>query len=222
MDGHRGRWVVVTTGAGSRADVALVDSLDTVVEQVRHGEVGAMAIDMPIGLPDAGPRACDVEARALLGERRSTVFPAPVRATLQATDYADACARSRAATGKALSIQAFNLIGPIRQLDALLRPSDAGSIVEAHPELAFARLAGEPLPSKHRAGGRRARTATLQAALGPTLDVLQHEARRHKVPTVDLFDAAVLTITARHVAAGTELRLGGDVDPTGKPAQVVY
>ncbi|MEZ5228315.1 MAG: hypothetical protein R2710_17075 [Acidimicrobiales bacterium] len=35
------------------------------------------------------------------------------------------------------------------------------------------------------------------------------------VPAVDLLDSLVLVLTARHVVAGTERRLGGDLDPTG-------
>ena len=42
--------------------------------------MGALAIDIPIGIPEAGARPADREARALLGPRRNSVFPAPVRA----------------------------------------------------------------------------------------------------------------------------------------------
>ncbi len=56
-------------------------------------------------LPDAGARACDRAAGRLLGRARSSVFPAPVRTVLAAADHADACARSRAASEKALPAQ---------------------------------------------------------------------------------------------------------------------
>jgi predicted RNase H-like nuclease len=39
-------------------------------------------IDIPIGLPTTGARQCDGDARRLLKTRRSSVFPAPVRAVL--------------------------------------------------------------------------------------------------------------------------------------------
>ncbi len=220
VDGYRGGWVVVTIDG--TAEVVLVDDLVPILARVRRDAGATMAIDMPIGLLDAAARRCDVEARALLGPRHSTVFPAPVRATLPAADYADACDRSRRVTGKAMSKQTYNLIGPIRQLDQLILPADGERIVEAHPELAFARLAGEPLPSKHEPTGRAARASALRSALPTDLDRLIAQAVAIGVPLVDLFDAAVLTITARHVSAGTEHRLGGEVDPTGKPAQVVY
>ena len=51
-----------------------------------------VGIDIPIGLPQKGPRACDMAARRLLGKpRSSSVFPAPVRATLVARNYEEAC-----------------------------------------------------------------------------------------------------------------------------------
>lgn len=214
--------MVVTADGEAPADVDLVDDLAPVVALVRDRPAMVMAIDMPIGLDDTGARRCDVEARALLGRRRSTVFPAPARAALTAVSYLDACDLSRRATGKAMSKQTYNILAPIRQLDALLEPGDGERIVEAHPELAFARLAGEPLPSKHTPEGRAARASALGSELVDDVDRLVERGREIGVPRLDLFDAAVLTITARRVAGGTEHRLGGDIDPTGKAAQVVY
>lgn len=222
IDGCRGRWAVVMANGDRPITVELVDDIGPLVGLVRSGDVAAAAIDMPIGLLNSGPRPCDVAARSLLGHRHSTVFPAPARTTLAASDYANACDLSRAATGKALSKQTFNILAPIRQLDELLRPADADRIVEAHPELAFARLAGGPLPSKHKPEGRTARASVLRDAIGQSFDALIAQAAEVSVPSADLFDATALTITARHVAAGTEHRVGGEVDPTGKRAQVVY
>lgn len=44
-----------------------------------------VAVDVPIGLLERGGRECDAEARRLLGGRRSSVFPAPIRPILTAT-----------------------------------------------------------------------------------------------------------------------------------------
>lgn len=225
VDGCRGAWAVATAvfEGADRAEpttlaIELVDDLAPLIAEVRTGAVAAMAIDMPIGLLEDRPRPCDIEARKVLGPRRSTVFPAPVRATLAAVDYDDACRLSRAASGKALSKQTYNLLAAIRRLDELVEPDDAETIVEAHPECAFARLAGAPLDSKHEAAGRAERHRLLATALGDPFAALD----RGEVPPIDLLDATVLTITARHVVAGTAIRLGGDVDTTGRRAQVVY
>src|SRR4051812_9326419 len=80
-----------------------------------------LTIDIPIGLPESGPRTCDVLARAFIQPRGSSVFPAPVRATLSAKAYSDACACSVASCGKSLSRQAFAILPKIREVDAFLR-----------------------------------------------------------------------------------------------------
>ncbi|MEM9135559.1 MAG: DUF429 domain-containing protein [Actinomycetota bacterium] len=221
MDGCRGGWVTVVATADGGLRAEHVDDLAPLVARVRNGEVAAMAVDMPIGLLADRPRPADREARALLGARRSSVFPAPVRAVLGAADYDEACSRSRAACGKAVSKQTFNLLGAIAHLDDLLVPADGERIVEAHPELAFARLdEGRPAPPKRTGEGRNHRLGLLTTALGPPLAELVATAA---VPTEDLLDAAALVVTARHVVAGTAHRLGGgELDETGKPVQVVY
>lgn len=201
----------------------LVDDLDDHVDRVRRGRAAALAIDMPIGLLDHQPRRCDVEARARLGPRRSSVFPSPVRATLGVESYADACEVSRRASGKALSKQAFHLIPQISAIDQLIVPSDQGQIVEAHPELAFARLAGQPLEeSKHTIGGHRRRIELLCAADDYFAAALVGLIDNTRLPAIDLLDAAANSVTARHVAGGTEYRLGSDVDAKGLSARIVF
>ena len=219
VDGCRGGWVVVTAGPGSELEATVVTGLDAVVADVRAGRLEAIAVDMPIGLLDDRPRTADIEARARLGERRSTVFPAPVRSVLAATSYRQACELSRAACGRALSKQTYNLIEPIRHLDALLGPADCEQVIEAHPELAFARLGGRPLPPKRTPEGRALRTRLLDEALGPPFRSLRQQS---VAPLGDLLDAAVLVTTARRLVDGTAVRLGNERDSTGKPVRVVY
>jgi predicted RNase H-like nuclease len=64
--------------------------------QLLASHLGAMvAIDIPIGLTETGEaRTCDIEARRLVGLRRSSIFPAPDRRILQmaVTNYVEACA----------------------------------------------------------------------------------------------------------------------------------
>jgi predicted RNase H-like nuclease len=92
-------------------------------------------------------------------------------------------------------------------------------VIEAHPECAFRRLAGRPLPSKHQPEGRQLRHRLLARHIGPPFRRLWAAA---PAPPLDLLDATVLTLTARHVEAGTAITLGPELDPTGKRAQVVY
>ena len=118
-----------------------------------------IAVDMPIGLPSAGRRACDVATRSQLGARRSSVFPSPIRPMLDAATYPEALVIGRRVDGRGLSRQAFNLIPKIRDVDRNMTRRKQAWIGEAHPELCFAHLLGAPCAAaKADAGGSR-RTA---------------------------------------------------------------
>src|SRR5580658_3991596 len=105
LDGCRGGWVMVRAplDAGPGSSVEVVVDLEVVVSALEAGDLAVAGIDIPIGLPEAGPRPCDGDARSMLGPRRSSVFPAPLRGLLGATAYDDAAARCRALSGKGLS-----------------------------------------------------------------------------------------------------------------------
>ena len=137
--------------------------MDTLAE-VLEAYPGAVtvAIDVPIGLPDRGPRAADVEAKALLGSRRSTIFPVPPRAVLEAASYGEARAIAQELTGKSISAQSFALRHNI--LEAAPLGADE-RVFEVHPELAFSALAGRVLQSSKRTwNGAQERRACLAAA----------------------------------------------------------
>jgi predicted RNase H-like nuclease len=103
-------------------------------------DAAVIAIDIPIGLTESGPRDCDLLARHNLGPKRgSSVFPAPVRAALSASTDVSAKAASTAAQKKGISKQAFAIYAKIREVDEALR-SDAdlrSRVFEVHPELTF-------------------------------------------------------------------------------------
>ena len=133
VDGCRAGWVVVrgsvehSTGGSLRIDSIVV--APTIAPLVQDASIDLVAIDMPIGLPDDGPRECDRACRAALGPRRSSVFPTPVRSVLEAADYGDALDRSRRVTGVGLSVQAWNLVPRIAELDEFLG-SLGGTVTE--------------------------------------------------------------------------------------------
>lgn len=229
VDGCPGGWVVVTDDGTSRLRAEVLADLGPLLEAVRDGGMAAVAVDMPMGLLHDRPRQSDRAARAVLGPRRSSVFPTPVRAVLAATTYPEACELSRAACGKALSKQAWFLVDRIRHLDELIEPDDQQRVIEAHPECAFLRLAeryadGRPLAAKKTPEGQAARVGLLTRHLGSRFTRLWRQPRPRGAGfrPDDLLDAAVLTVTARHVLAGTSIHLGPERDPHGKLCQVVY
>jgi predicted RNase H-like nuclease len=182
------------------------------------------AIDIPIGLAEREPRPCDVAARRLLGPRRSSIFPAPVRSVLGATSYAEACALSRQACGKAISKQLYNILEKISAVDALQSPPLQDQLFEMGPELSFAELTGRPMPANKRtAQGRAAREQALVSAeaFGETMREVLDAPPPAGAKRDDVLDALIGAWTARRRAAGMHTRLGGDVDARGLRMEII-
>ena len=212
VDGCRGGWVVATTThePGAPATVRVVPQIAIVVEQVRRGGLTALGVDMPIGLSATGARDADRAARLLLGPRRASLFPTPPAAVLEATDFADALARCRAASGKGLSIQAYHLLPKIRELARALDPSLQPAVAEVHPETSFAVLRGAPCAAaKRTVEGRRERLAALAAEF-PGAHALVTPPPRGAAAD-DVLDALAAAWTARRMVAATAVVLG-DID----------
>ncbi len=206
LDGCRAGWVLAALSP-ARLAVQVVPTFAEVAARVDDGALAALAVDMPIGLPDDGSRRADQEARHRLGPRRGSVFPTPVRATLGAIDYADALAISRRVSGKGLSKQAFHLLGRIAEVDRVMTPARQDRIFECHPELAFTQLAGAPLRhSKRTRPGIAERLALLARALGPArsapLAAAVAAPERGAGPD-DVVDAVVIALVAEALAAGS-------------------
>jgi predicted RNase H-like nuclease len=106
--------------------------------------VDITAVDMPIGLHDDDRRQADVLARQLTGPQWASVFMTPVRSALEAEDYAAATAVNVRLAGEGISRQAYGLRAKILEVDRWVRQAQH-RVVEVHPEVSFARLAGAPL-----------------------------------------------------------------------------
>lgn len=184
-------------------------------------------VDMPIGLPERGERACDHAARACLKARRSSIFITATRAALYADAYAAANEINRANGGKGISKQAWNIAHKIRELDALLRttPRAAALVHESHPEIAFWALAGHEMAhNKKSSAGREERLALLTEHYLHTAtlyaDALKRYRRKHAAPD-DILDALVLAITAQSASLVT-LPPSAPHDAHGLPMVITY
>ena len=197
------------TGAPRLDSLEYLAPLAPVLEQ----DLEVIAIDMPIGLSDAGPRACDVAARKLLQPHGTRVFPAPPRAALgHVDDYDAACRASIAATGKSLSKQTWNLLRSISEIDAI---ADDPRLVECHPELAFALMQGHPVDERKKTPEGRARRLDLLRRWLPDLGDPAYGD--------DGLDAIACAWSAARIAAGTALTLpAGEVprDDAGRPMRI--
>ena len=169
------------------------------------GPLAAVGIDIPIGLADAGLRQADLLARKAAGPRWASVFITPVRSAVGAPDYQQACELNRRLAGCGISRQAFNLREKIMQVDSWL-PEAPCPVVEVHPELSFAELAGAPLTDSKSTWAGAARRRQLLAAEGIVLaGDLGLTGRQAGVD--DVLDAAAVAWTARRVASGSARRL---------------
>ena len=192
-------------------------------------ELDIVAVDIPIGLLNAyesGGRACDRGARKLLGQRRSSVFPAPVRPVLRASSYEDACARSRASSpnGMKISKQTYAIVPKIKQVDDLLqeRPQLRDVVREVHPEVCFCELAGQPMRySKSKQPGRAEREQALHRCF-PNFELLVRAGREKRLPRTDVLDAAVACWSALRLAVGKGRSLIEPIpqDATGLPMTI--
>jgi predicted RNase H-like nuclease len=233
IDGCRGGWVWMgDLGEGFRAGLA--PELEALVPILAGAQL--TLIDMPIGLLDGGSleRRCDQEARALLGRpRASSVFRAPSRPALEAIEqgHAAACAINRQTTGVGLSLQTFNIMPKIRELDRLLQrhPCLRTRVRESHPELCLCGLnRGQPMRfGKRTAVGQRERRHVLRcwsSEVEAMIDAVAARYPRRALAVDDLVDAAVLAITARRIqqfGLGRELPSRPVIDGAGLPMSIL-
>lgn len=208
VDGCPGGWFFVSLEPRGPMRWGVVRELGELVRCA--GESDRIFVDIPIGLPD-GPegRACDRAARKVLGKRRaSSVFPAPARAVLGASDYEDAKRRSREATGKAVNVQTFAIVPKICEVVALLRcDAKARCLVrEIHPEVCFWALNGcKPMKhDKKDEAGFRERLDVLERIRPDArreIDEILKDFKCKEVARDDAVDAMVAAVTAAHDAA---------------------
>ena len=195
-------WVGVLLRPAGPMTVHVAASITALVEQVRESEEPAVvAIDIPIGLPDRGGRAADVLARRALPGKGSSVFPTPTRAAYTAASYEDAKAQNVAATAgrKSISKQAWALRPKVLEVDAWVRSRPTVAVIEVHPELSFARMAGAPVLSKKHGPDGSGERRLLLSRVGIAAP---HWYRGPDFGEDDLLDACAATWTAARYLDG--------------------
>jgi predicted RNase H-like nuclease len=196
IDWARPRWVAVVLDGDAPPRVLAERDLAALV--AGFPQAAWIGVDMPIGLPASGVRAADLEARASVGPRRSSVFLTPPAEVLAATTYAEANVVARAVMGQGISQQSWGLRHTIAVV-AEVAAADA-RVIEVHPEVSFATLAGGPMPAaKTTWNGQMARREALARAGIVLPDDL---GTAGVVPVADVLDAAAVAWTARRRAAG--------------------
>ena len=198
VDACKTGWVGITSdlrgyfGATMGQLVATADS---------DGELGVVAIDIPIGLPLTSTRQADVLARGLVGRRKSSVFSTPIRPALLAISYAEGLALNLRVTGKGITRQAYGLRRKILEVDAWVRTVDR-AVIEVHPEVCFATLAGQPIehPKRSWAGAEERRRLLASAGIKLPAEI---GVAGERAGVDDVLDAAAASWTARRYAEGS-------------------
>jgi len=195
IDGCASGWIVATF-RGLALNVTYAKRL----EDIDLEGVAAVGLDMPIGLVSHGKRPADVEAKAFLGRRSSTIFLAPVAAALEAPDFASANALNREHGGFGLSRQAFGLFAKIREVRDWAASTSVPTY-EIHPEMAFMDMLGtRELPSKKTWQGHEERRRVLN--LVGCEDVTVSEQAGTRAASDDVLDAIAVAWVVREIVAG--------------------
>lgn len=166
----------------------------------------AVALSAPIGLLDApspGGRACDREARRILGwPRNGAIVTPPTRPAVAAMSY-----REAAALCEGLSPVAWSRRRHIAEVDEELAPYRQRVVFEVQPELSFFQL-NEDTPLRFRkssVAGINERMAILKHRMQGIERVV--DAKIGKVTPAQLLDAAVCLWTTRRIVARAMTRI---------------
>ena len=193
VDGCRAGWIAFKVVFAIPCHFSRVDLASWL--RNRPSDLACLGIDIPIGLLDA-PRVCDKAARKLLGPRRSSVFPAPRRASLRANSHAEASALNRQITGRGLTIQAWGIAPKIKQVDDAITPDSQQWAFEVHPEVSFWALNGQhPMAHKKKSKEGAAERLSLLSPIFPEIGRYLGS-RLPGVGKDDLLDAAAAAWTA--------------------------
>jgi predicted RNase H-like nuclease len=239
VDGARAGWVGASLHSAPSLDpstwettVRLFSDFQAVAAYSAEQGAAALAIDIPIGLPDrVEPRGCDIAARKLLPGRASCVFNPPSRELLAAgSDYGRvqqlvAERRETEPRARCLSRQSVALIPKIAEVDAWVRahPASETWLFECHPELTFAHLrGGDPAPPKHSSAGAVERLRLLRVPF-PDLEDRVATLAAPTAGLADSLDAYAALSTALRCLRGEHHELGnGRRDSAGVPMRIVF
>ncbi len=224
VDGCKAGWICAFGDDLSSVRIEIFSTINQVTERLQH--CAALAIDMPMGLPErvsGGGRGPEQAVRPCLGGRQSSVFAIPGRDAIYAVDpqpigmdalkaghqIASAKAKELSDPQRGVAFQSFNIFPKIREIDQFLlaAPDWQDRIFEVHPEVAFWRMNSRgPLvtPKKIKgvvnpAGIAERRTLLREAGLAETA-VMAEPPRRAALD--DLIDCLAALVAASHIAQG--------------------
>jgi len=207
VDGCPAGWIAVVWGS------SLSHRLCRTFAEVLALEGEIIAVDMPIGFlteDEAGGRFAEQCLRKFLKNKRSSVFPVPARATVEAgpqtREIAGEINRRNSSPAKSISVFTFGILRKMHEIDLLITPDLQTRVFETHPEACFAKMNNDvPIFAKKRKfEGRKQREAALDAAGFPRHLLPPAAYLRKEVAADDLLDACAWA--ARRILEGRSIR----------------
>jgi predicted RNase H-like nuclease len=209
VDWAGGQWLAVVFVDRTYSNCIVAEEFQTLWNS--H-DLDRVVVDVPIGLPDDQKMdtyryELDSLARAVTGFP-SSVFAVPsrdaARIAYERGDLEAAASQNQADLGKGLTPPSYGILSGIGEVDALLCNDDQArdAIIEAHPEVCFRGLYGEPLSHKKQtAAGVGERLEALQEHLDNPADLLAEVAQDQtgqsgNIKIDDVLDAIALGVTA--------------------------
>lgn len=219
-DGCRSGWLVaVSPGWPCRERLHLYICRDFRGLLELTSSCDAVAIDIPIGLPEGSERrVCDMAAKDTLGkDGRDRVFYAPPREALKSRTPEAFQRLCRKFTGKGAGYPVWGLVPKLREVDKAMTPELQRRVIEYHPELAWHRLAGRTLESKHTEKGILQRQKLFRGKVRGLKSIVQWPARLGRAGRLDdVLDATIGLAVAEDFRSGCTppRRLPTDRPPT--------
>lgn len=201
IDGCKFGWVAVAMHTNGNFFISKHQKIASIFEAYPSAQ--RYLVDMVIGLGDKQySRNIESFARTRLKPyRASSVFTPPCRNAVYADSYEKAKEINLAELGKSISIQAWNIVPKIKELDVFLLENKAlqKKVWEAHPEVCFAALnQNQPMRFKKSSlEGEEERIDILTKKINTSSTIYQKgidSFLRKEVKKDDLLDAICLAV----------------------------
>ena len=231
VDACKGGWIVARSQSWPCREVpclAVCPDFRAVIALT--ADCQRVAVDIPIGIPSGKQiRPCDQEAKDFLrknGHNPAAVFFTPPRECLPAKNAKEFQRLHKQVRSTGAGYPVWGFMKKLKQANEAMTPILQEKIIEFHPELAWLRLVGRNLSSKHEDEG----IAERKKFLHPMLPELEHLLRwkdylGRAAALDDLLDALIGLAVAMASLRGSPYRLPATVpeaDTTGLRMEIWY
>ena len=228
IDGCKSGWFYVSLDDNETWEIGILSNISELSRFLLSSRW--VLVDIPIGLKecDTSERLCDKQARKVLPNRRSSVFPTPCRQAVNCNFYKEASKVNCEHTGRGLSKQTWMITSKIKQMDDFLKEhATSGKIREFHPEVGFWALNHnvEMLHKKKTKEGFEERLNLLSNYCPVAKDIVIKglvDFKTAEVAKDDILDALAGAVTAKYSVTFGTLPEVPEKDSRGLAMEIVF